>query len=373
MKEMSNSKSADDYHILDEESQKHALGCDEYRKICASRSPDREAKLMEITRGVGMRVPAAHVNKIKTKDLSRNTRFEKNKEILLQCIYAFIIYLMIGIVAFSCVLEHWNIIDSMFVSVSVFTTIGYGNKHVPTTTYELTFMIFFILVGFVGLGGLALNTIVENGIKSYEKIIDDAKQDTSKRYLERFSSGKLSLDAKQNGDVRRDLMKAIYLAGPPFCALYLCAVVIGYVEGWSILTSTYFFIVSVTTVGFDDYVPQTKAMRLFCVFFLPIAVGFTAKLLGKISGIYLKHRARQMEIESLNIEITNEELDVMDFMQNGDMTYPDFLQFMLVRMNKVQVEECDRLWELFQELDSNNSGTLQRDELVRMASGKTVI
>ncbi len=45
------------------------------------------------------------------------------------------------------------------------------------------------------------------------------------------------------------------------------------VEGWSWLDSLYFSIVSVTTVGYGDLVPQADATKLFLILYLPVGIG----------------------------------------------------------------------------------------------------
>lgn len=75
----------------------------------------------------------------------------------------------------------------------------------------------------------------------------------------------------------------------PFAGLILIgAVVIGPIEGWTALESIYFSVVSLTTVGFGDYVPTELASIWFCIFWLPFSVGFMSMYLGNVAAFYIR-------------------------------------------------------------------------------------
>ena len=58
-----------------------------------------------------------------------------------------------------------------------------------------------------------------------------------------------------------------------FGLVALSTVFVHAVEGWSWLDSLYFSIVSVTTVGYGDLVPQADATKLFLILYLPVGIG----------------------------------------------------------------------------------------------------
>jgi len=66
------------------------------------------------------------------------------------------------------------------------------------------------------------------------------------------------------------------------------------VEGWSILDSLYFVMVTLTTVGFGDFSPQTNLGKLFTIFYLFIGVGviltFVNILAKRDIDTLLKHK-----------------------------------------------------------------------------------
>ena len=46
-----------------------------------------------------------------------------------------------------------------------------------------------------------------------------------------------------------------------------------YVEGWSWLDSIYFSVVTISTVGFGDFSPETAAGKIFTMFYIIVGLG----------------------------------------------------------------------------------------------------
>ncbi len=82
----------------------------------------------------------------------------------------------------------------------------------------------------------------------------------------------------------------------PFASLIIVgAVVVGPIEGWTFLEALYFSVVSLSTVGFGDYIPTQNASIWFCILWLPFSVGFMSMYLGNVAAFYIRLSDRNIQ------------------------------------------------------------------------------
>jgi voltage-gated potassium channel len=81
------------------------------------------------------------------------------------------------------------------------------------------------------------------------------------------------------------------LKDPEFQALFFLVVVTlatgawfySLVEGWSLLDSLYFSVITLTTVGYGDFSPSTIAGKIFTMFYIFIGIGLILSFLTTIA------------------------------------------------------------------------------------------
>uniref|UniRef100_G1SRE1 Potassium channel subfamily K member n=1 Tax=Oryctolagus cuniculus TaxID=9986 RepID=G1SRE1_RABIT len=138
---------------------------------------------------------------------------------------------------------RWELVGSFFFSVSTVTTIGYGNLS-PRTRAARLFCILFALVG-IPLNLVVLNRLghlMQQGVHSCARRMGGTWQDPAKARWLAGSSTLLS-----------GLL--LFLLLPPL--------LFSHMEGWSYEEGFYFAFITLSTVGFGDYVIGMNPSRSY--------------------------------------------------------------------------------------------------------------
>ncbi|OEU14579.1 hypothetical protein FRACYDRAFT_262012 [Fragilariopsis cylindrus CCMP1102] len=236
--------------------------------------------------------------------------------------------------------NNWSIPESLFFSIMTITTVGYGKEDLPTTASFQAYTIFYILIGIAALTIMVAQVFQCIALEASRARLSQDKTQSSRRrsglMVNSSSSSRerngnnpasattiSSPTSSQHSDPNADdeiitshtktgfvpkivegffrwLDKAKhFFRGTeigkgisvlfPFIGLILSgALVVGPLEGWSFIESLYFAVVSLTTVGFGDYVPTNLASIWFCIFWLPFSIAFMSLYLGNIATFYIR-------------------------------------------------------------------------------------
>jgi Ca2+-binding EF-hand superfamily protein len=97
-----------------------------------------------------------------------------------------------------------------------------------------------------------------------------------------------------------------------------------------------------------------------------------ANILGKFSNLYLKRKTEASKAAFLSRKLTIKDIQEMDVEGNGAVSYTEFLEFMLVTMGKVEMSDIKELEQLYKKLDTDDSKSLNIQDLVTTANGRSL-
>ncbi|KAM8909884.1 potassium channel subfamily K member 10 isoform 2-T4 [Spinachia spinachia] len=208
---------------------------------------------------------------------------------------------------------RWDLASAFFFCGTIITTIGFGNLS-PLTWYGQLFCVCYALVGIPMFGillagvGDHMGTVLRRAVAKMETLLMRKVRPTTVRVISAILSILIGC--------------LIFLAVP--------TVVFQEVEDWSFLESFYFVVITLTTVGFGDFVPGG---REDCWFFKPLVwlwivfgLAYFASILTMI-GNWLKvlSKRTRAEMEELRAHATDWTQNIQNM--SMDFRIPNPLEF----------------------------------------------
>jgi potassium channel subfamily K, other eukaryote len=321
---------------------------------------------------------------------------------LTQVMVALLCHVAVAIVAFSFLFHNWTVVDSVYFAVVTFTTIGYGDL-IPLSHAARFFTCVYALSGVTCLG-IAIGVVSANIAEARDKAVREAKEKDKVRALALFrtdSMARLSAEPSRTrsfgafgggcgnagchaddaalglctrfvnwlSDIPRPTGAAKVLAG--FLVVLLVLGVFGaFISRDPAIGAAeivYFLVITATTLGFGDVAPTSQPGRLATAIFIPLAVGTMGHWLAIVAK-YIVDQRQQAFRQTLQAEgISLADLQAMDTDDDGNVSRAEFLEFMLLAMNKVDKSLLEELRAHFDRLDSDRSGALSKDDLIALA------
>lgn len=288
----------------------------------------------------------------------------------------------VGALVFRLVLEpEWSLLDSLYFSVVTFSTVGYGDLR-PSTDASRLFCVTYALVGIVAFGVL-LGVLGQMALERQEEAVQTVTRYASSKLLKVFEPNSEIVDDDESSAMDEapppfpppETSTLVSLARSKFATYFSVFVLIlalaalfRVAEGWLLAECLYYAMVTATTVGYGDVVPADPYGRLLALVFVPVSVGLVGALLGGVADVLVDRGIRQREERILSrTELNATSFDEMNEDGDDEVSEDEFLAYMLRRMERVDRETVDRVSALFDRLDVDGNGVLNRDDLDRRA------
>ena len=273
------------------------------------------------------------------------TAFEKWAEYeadysLWECFLLTLMLLIIG-AAVLVKVEGWLILDSLYFTLVLLTTVGYGDM-APISPEGKLFASLFALSGGVIIG-LALGVV---GSELVDSEIENLMEGGSKQ-----KSGVEKLGQKCWSTLR--------IIVPISAPLIIC-----YLENWQWYDGIYYTVISGTTVGLGDLVPTTKFGEIAAIAFIPFAVAAMAHILDECKS-FVMNRRREKHYKKLgSFELTQDDFDALDANGDEEVTESEYIRYML---KIIEPDVYKDLYKSFQQLDVTNDGVFTKEDLKQIS------
>lgn len=270
---------------------------------------------------------------------------------LWECLYLTLILLAIGVTVFSLLVEKWSFVESLYFTLVLLTTVGYGDM-APTTPAGKMFTAIFALCG-VFVIGLALGVVGSELVdKEIDVLIEKASPDKS-----------ISKQSSSLYDSSRKVGQICWLVIRILSPIFIGALIIAYLEGWPWYDALYYTIITATTVGLGDLSPTSERSEACAILFIPLAVAAMAHILDECSTFVMKRRREKHSQKLRTLQLTEGDLDVLDTEMDGQVSRLEYVVFMLKAMGKVDEHLLNELHAQFAVLDATKDGVLTKSDL----------
>jgi hypothetical protein len=254
---------------------------------------------------------------------------------------------------------------------------GYGDI-TPDTDQGRLFTFFFGLYGIFILGFFA-GIVGEKVVTAHNEAIRSRESSASNHVKTMFNNPPSTNDNDINLSTLHDATSTSTSPAPNLLSilwnllrmelpliLAVMMIGIGYgvlVEGWTVIQSIYFAGITASTVGYGDFSPSSPWSRLLCVVLIPLCVVIFCNVVGHVASAYLQYQSMVQEKLFLQRQLSLMDLNRMDTNQDGQVEWGEFVSFMLVALQKVDEDEISELKAVFDRLDVNKTGKLDKRDL----------
>jgi len=260
-------------------------------------------------------------NKSKENTKWSDINEEEYELTLRECFFLILILLGCGVIAFSFVFEQWPILDSLYFTTVILTTVGYGDI-TPKTKAGKLFATVFALGGIVILGlalGVLGSKLVEAEIEASEKLKKKRSKAFSKAMSssettesnQSFDSAEADIAFPEQEEIQTGCTRVFDLFKEYIPAIGPCVIgglLIAMEENWGWVDALYYCVVTSTTIGFGDLTPTTTMSKIWALIFIPLAVAAMGYILGNLASQIIDRKREKFNKALWSTDLTCEDL-----------------------------------------------------------------
>lgn len=243
---------------------------------------------------------------------------------------------------------------------------------VPKTQWGRLFTIFYAMSGIAIIGSM-IGKIADQVADAHAKALEDMDKKMEDNTIDLMQGGTRDSVSSRLSSLKKSLkavapkgaLRTIWLPHLPLLVPFLLG---AYIEGrdqnWSLVDLLYYATCTISTVGFGDLAPDDPVSRMVAVFFVPMSAFALASILSRYATLAAERRVAEAQQTIVHRGLRMIDLDVMDKDGDGEVSRLEFFEFMLLSMYRVDRGFLNRLHAQFDKLDTDGSGTLDRNDLM---------
>jgi potassium channel subfamily K len=242
----------------------------------------------------------------------------------------------------------WTVWQCIYFSTVTVTTVGYGD-YAPESPGGKVAGIFFILIGL-----MVILSIIQEKVNAWldamqKQIIDAADDDDDHETVPHKGAIKIITAVL--------VLVVVILSGATF--YYVVE------EEFTFIDAVWWAVCTVSTVGYGDLSLTKEISRIFSIFYIIVGISTFGWTISEIQGVQLQAAEKEKRLKKSKQKLKKETIEKMDEGGDNQVSDGEFLMYCLVDEGRISKIDCKFYLKQFANLDSDNSGNLSVEDLVK--------